>query len=75
MGSGRVKGSESRFPPPSLGCWGRRTADGVKVERPTGRTTLTPARTVAGCRTEKALWLGGAGLTYTHSGLLGRGSA
>jgi hypothetical protein len=31
----------------------RRTAAGVKVERPTGRTTLTPARTGAGCCDEK----------------------
>ena len=29
------------------GCLGRRPAAGVKVERPTGRTTLTQARTGA----------------------------
>jgi hypothetical protein len=44
-------------------------AAGVKVERPTGRTTLTPARTGAGSGGEKARTTSvGVGLACTHSG-------
>src|SRR5207249_6810218 len=49
---GRVKGG---FPPCLLvKAASPPAAAGVKVERPTGRATLTPARTGAGSRDEKA---------------------
>src|SRR6266487_691857 len=52
MWSGRVKGRFVSLP--SRAGQFTPAAAGVKVERPTGRATLTPARTGAGSRGEKA---------------------
>jgi hypothetical protein len=50
-----------RFPWFLDACVRRRPAGGVKVERPRGRTTLTPARSSAGWRRARIIPAGSAG--------------
>jgi hypothetical protein len=68
MGSGLVKAQEGLAPWVAGALvagfragWVRRPQAGVKVERPTGRTTLTLARTGAGSGGEKARTIYGVG--------------